>query len=282
MVLIIKVYAIIYEFFHYYFKLNLPGLGFLYRRLTKDSYFNVKGKKIFFNHKIADNYGMLINGNFNEKETHYFLDNVFENRLINNFHFVDIGGNIGEFVLDYSDHKNVKHLTVFEPQPQQIIGIKKTIIKNKFKNTTLIEKPVSNEIKEVNFNFNITNSTASGIIESSNTGTKLWSTTLDEAFRNNLDHTFVLLIDIEGQELNAIKGSEVLIKRTLPLIIFEYNHVTKLYFKIEDIQNQLGSNYTIYRLNKRGRLDLKFDNIWNLVALPKNETFKYLEALIDN
>ena len=278
----IKFYAKLYELFHKYLSINLPGLGFLYRLLKKDDFFIIKGKKLFFSHKISDNYGMLINGNFNEKETHIFLDKVFENTKINNFHFVDIGGNIGEFVLDYSDHERVKNLTVFEPQPEQSNAIKETIKANDFKKTVLIEKPVSNEPKLVNFNINITNSTASGIIEKDDNGTLLLSTTLDQVFLNNLSDTFVLLIDIEGQELNAIKGGEKVIKNTSPLIIFEYNHVTNLYFKIKDVQDQLGDDYKIYRLNRNGRLDLNFKNIWNLVAVPKNGIYQYLNPLIDN
>ena len=278
---IVKFYARLYELIHKHLNINIPGLGFLYRFLKKDEYFIVKGKKLFFNHKISDNYGMLINGNFNEKETHLFLDEVFDNIKINNIHFVDIGGNIGEFVLDYSDHEKIKNLTVFEPQLEQSRSIKETIKANDFKKTVLIEYPVSNESKLVNFNVNITNSTASGIIENDDGGKSLLSTTIDDIFLNNLSDTFVLLVDIEGQELNAIKGGQNLIKSTLPLIIFEYNHITKLFFKIQDVQNQLGDDYKIYRLNSKGRLDLEFKNIWNLVALPQSDTFKYLNNLID-
>ena len=278
---IVKFYAKLYELIHKFLKINIPGLGFLYRLLKKDEYFIVKGKKLFFNHKISDNYGMLINGNFNEKETHLFLDIVFDNSKINNFHFVDIGGNIGEFVLDYSDHENIKNLTVFEPQHEQSESIRETIRANNFKNVTLIERPVSNESKPVNFNINITNSTASGIIENNDNGTSFMSTTLDEVFLANTTDTFVILIDIEGQELNAIKGAQNLIKNTLPLIIFEYNHVTKLYFKIQDVQNELGADYKIYRLNSEGKLDLEFKNIWNLVAVPKTSTYSYLNSLYD-
>lgn len=285
MIYVIKFYARFYEIVKKYLKINLPGLGVLYRLLKKDDYFLVKGKKLFFNHKISDNYGMLINGNFNEKETHLFLDKVFDNRNIENFHFIDIGGNIGEFVIDYSDHERVKNLTVFEPQKEQCITIKKTIEANNFKNTVLIEQPVSNESKLVNFNFNVTNSTASGIINIDNIDNieaSILSTTIDQNFFNNSSETFVMLIDIEGQELNAIRGGKNFIKNELPLIIFEYNHVTKKYFKIQDMQNQLGDIYKIYRLNSFGRMDLNFNNTWNLVALPQNKTFKYLSNLIDN
>ena len=50
---------------------------------------------MYFNHKIADNYGRLLNENFNEPETHIFLYKVFALPEINNIHFVDIGANMG-------------------------------------------------------------------------------------------------------------------------------------------------------------------------------------------
>lgn len=278
--LFIKIYAKIYEIIHEIFYFNMPGLGFLYRRIKKNMVLNVKSKKLFLNSKIADNYGMLINNTFNEKETHIFLDYVFSNSSINNFHFVDIGGNIGEFVLDYSDHPNVKNVTVFEPQLEQSYSIEQTITINNFKNTTLIKRPVSSKAEEILFYFNETNSTASGITNNVNLGTKLMATTIDNEFSNSYNFTYVFLIDTEGAELSIINGGQNFIKENKPLIIFEYNHVTSKYFSIKDVEETLGKNYTIFKLNKYGKLSRDLKNIWNLVALPNTFKFSYLNILI--
>jgi len=278
--LFIKIYAKIYEIIHEIFYFNMPGLGFLYRRIKKNMVLNVKSKKLFLNSKIADNYGMLINNTFNEKETHIFLDYVFSNSSINNFHFVDIGGNIGEFVLDYSDHPNVKNVTVFEPQLEQSYSIEQTITINNFKNTTLIKRPVSSKAEEILFYFNETNSTASGITNNVNLGTKLMATTIDNEFSNSYNFTYVFLIDTEGAELSIINGGQNFIKENKPLIIFEYNHVTSKYFSIKDVEETLGKNYTIFKLNKYGKLSRDLKNIWNLVALPNTFKFSYLNTLI--
>jgi FkbM family methyltransferase len=278
--LFIKIYAKIYEIIHYLFSINIPGLGFLYRRIKENRFLDVKNKKLFFNSKIADNYGMLVNNTFNEKETHSFLNHVFNNNNINNFHFVDIGGNIGEFVLDYSDHENINNITVFEPQPEQSFSIEQTIAANKFTKTNLIKRPVSSKVEEILFNFNETNSTASGITNDIQLGTKLTATTIDNEFSNINNSTFVFLIDTEGAELSIMRGGENLIKNTQPLIIFEYNHVTCKHFTIDDVRNTLGKNYTIYKLNKYGKLTSDLNNIWNLVALPNTQIFTYLNKLI--
>lgn len=88
MITIVKIYARIHHFFHDYFSINIPGLGFLLRRIQKDFVFELHGKKMLFNHQIADNYGRLLRNNFNEPETHLFLDKVFANDHINNFLFL--------------------------------------------------------------------------------------------------------------------------------------------------------------------------------------------------
>lgn len=276
---IVQFYAYVHEFFHRSLNVNIPGLGFLYRQLKSDFFIDVKGRKLFFNHKAADNYIRLINGNFNEPETHSFLDYVFENCGNKNFHFIDVGGNIGEFVLDYSLNPGIKKVTVFEPQPEQIKAITKTIQENQFLNTTLIPKPVCNRVENILFNFNSKNATASGISNKVNVGTEIQATTLDKEIQN-LEFDYVILVDVEGAELKVFEGGEKLIKEKQPLIIFEYNHVTRLSFTIEEAALLLGENYELYRLRRDGKLDKNFDKTWNLVALPKGLLFKSVNELI--
>jgi FkbM family methyltransferase len=271
---IVKIYARIHHFFHDYFSINIPGLGFLLRKIQKDFVFELHGKKMLFNHQIADNYGRLLCNNFNEPETHLFLDKVFANE--HNFHFVDIGANIGEFLLDYSDHRNLVKLTAFEPQPEQNKVLQQSILLNNFIKTTVVAKPVAEATKEILFNFNSKNSTASGITNDTGIGTKLLSTSIDEYFTDNSSEKFVFLIDTEGAELDIMKGGRKLIQQSQPLIIFEYNHVTEKHFSLEEVRTELGPTYSIFQLEQSGELSTRFKKIWNLVAIPNNDTFKYL------
>jgi FkbM family methyltransferase len=273
---IVKIYARIHHFIHDYFSINIPGLGFLLRKIEKDFVFELHGKKMLFNHQIADNYGRLLCNNFNEPETHLFLDKVFANEHINNFHFVDIGANIGEFLLDYSDHKNVLKLTAFEPQPEQNIVLEQSIQLNNFTKTTVIPKPVADGTKEILFYFNSKNSTASGITQDTDLGTTLVSTSIDEYFVDFSNQQFVFLIDTEGAELDIMKGGRKIIQQTHPLIIFEYNHVTEKHFSLEEVRTELGPTYSIFQLEQSGELSKRFKKIWNLAAIPNNDTFKYL------
>ncbi|MFM7357221.1 MAG: FkbM family methyltransferase [Sediminibacterium sp.] len=269
-------YARIHHLIHEHLSFNLPGLGFLYRQLKEDFVFSFKGKKMYFNHKIADNYGRLLNENFNEPETHIFLDKVFALPEIKNIHFVDIGANIGEFLIDYSNHPKVSRVSAFEPQPEQIKVLQKNIDLNDFKKTVVIPKPVADRTKDILFNFNSKNSTASGITEDSLKGTIVHSTSIDEYFNDNIDQEFVFLIDTEGAELNIMRGGRKLIQKSNPLIIFEYNHVTREHFTVEEVQSELGNNYDIYKLNNKGDLNSILKNTWNLVAIPNRKEFQTL------
>lgn len=270
---IVKLYARIHHFVHEHLAFNLPGLGFLYRQLKEDFIFPFRGNKMYFNHKIADNYGRLLNEKFNEPETHLFLDKVFALPEINNFHFVDIGANIGEFLIDYSNHLKISRVSAFEPQPEQIKVLQKSIELNEFKKTDIIPKPVADSTKDLLFNFSSKNSTASGITVDTSIGTIVQSTSIDEYFNELNDQEFVFLIDTEGAELDIMKGGRNLIKKSNPLIIFEYNHVTKGHFTIEEVQSELGHEYEIYKLDSKGNLSSNLKNSWNLVAVPKRKVF---------
>lgn len=273
---LVKLYAKIHHLVHEYLSFNLPGLGFLYRQLKQDFIFPFRGKKMYFNHKIADNYGRLLNENFNEPETHLFLDKVFALPEINSFHFVDIGANIGEFLIDYSNHPKISWVSAFEPQAEQIKVLQKSIELNDFKKITIIAKPVADITKNILFNFNSKNSTASGITEDKSKGTIVQSTSIDEYFKDKLDQEFVFLIDTEGAELDIMRGGRNLIQKMNPLIIFEYNHVTKEHFTIDDVRLELGNNYEIYKLDSKGNLNTNLKNTWNLVAFPKRKVFMSL------
>ena len=269
-----KIVAYLQELFHETFNINIRGLGFLYRQFDKDQYFKVKGAELFFNHKIADNYGRLINGRFNEPETHKFIDKAIA-VAGSNVRFVEVGGNIGEFVLDYAINSKVDKIVVFEPQLEQSKSIEKTIEKNNFNQVRLIKKLVSSVVEELFFNVPENNTYTAGINYNATSGIKMISTTLDiELEKSEQPHIF--LIDVEGAEFQVMKGGQQFITANRPLIIFEYHLTTQTSFHVSDIQAFLGQEYKIYRLNREGNLDNELENAWNLVAIHTQSVFKNL------
>lgn len=272
-IIILKIAAYFHEFMHSVFNVNLPGMGRLFRMLKRDRVLKVKGKLLYMNHKCADNYSRLINGRFNEPETHIFIDSIISGSQLSQFQFVEIGANIGEFVLDYASNPKITKVVAFEPQPDQFFGLKETVLVNKFKNVRLINKPVSNKNEKVFFIFEKHNASSSGITDSLERGIPIQSTTLDEELSDLLTPT-IMLIDVEGAEVKVMTGGINFIKKNKPIIIFEYNHVSKKYFTISDVQKTLGEDYQIYNLQKNGKLGKNFEQTWNLVAINKTGIFK--------
>ncbi|OQY76002.1 MAG: hypothetical protein B6D44_00365 [Ignavibacteriales bacterium UTCHB2] len=265
---ITKIYASIQELFHQKFNLNIRGLGYLLRLQKEDRIINFQGKKLFFNHKVADNYSRLINGRFNEPETHLFINSILNSYPDSSVQFIEVGANIGEFLIDYAGNKKILNSIFFEPQAEQFNALLKTKEINEFDNAEIINKAVSNVNGVVKFASKEKNTTDAGIINNiTSEGFKIPSATLDTVLRDVKQNT-ILLIDAEGEELNIIKGGKIFITNAKPVIVFEYNHITKNHFPLEEVKQELGNEYKLYRLNSDGKLDVDFSKTWNLVALP--------------
>lgn len=81
------------------------------------------------------------------------------------------------------------------------------------------------------------------------------------------------MIDVEGYEPQVLRGCENLLRKLKPMVIFEYNYVSKQHFDVRDIQNLLGTDYVIYWLTKDAMLDLNIDRAWNCLAIPHEKKF---------
>jgi hypothetical protein len=93
----------------------------------------------------------------------------------------------------------------------------------------------------------------------------------------------VLMIDVEGYEPKVLMGGGRFIERIQPLIIFEYNFVSKRYFRLGNIQDILGPGYRIYRLRVDGLLDGENEKAWNCVAIPVGTEFeKFADSFIQS
>ena len=272
-----KTYAHLHAFAHKHLGINIRGLGFLYRQFNTDRVLTVKGKKMFLNHNIADNYGRLINDKFNEPETHVFIDACLQPYTAGECQFVEVGANVGEFVLDYSGNSKVGKVIAFEPQPEHWKTNQETIKLNGFTHVKVLQKAVADTVGTAYFNFKASNSSASGLVDSEE-GTAVETTTLDTEITNDNKAT-VILIDVEGAELKVMQGGRNFIRNNQPLIIFEYNHVSRRYFTLDEIRKELGEGYHLYRLTATGHLDEDFSTTWNVVALPSSN-FAHVQQLI--
>ena len=268
---IVRLYSNIYWYFHITFHLNLPGLGLLLRLIKDDHICNVDGISFIFKKKLYFAYSRIIAGCFNEPETHIFLNKIISN-IGFDVTFIDIGSNIGEFILDVCRYKNVRNVIGFEPDYKVAKVSQENISKNKFENVSVIEKVVNSDGVPARFIVHPSR-LSSNIMDTDNPKSVLLeATTLDLEFPIPIGPS-IILIDVEGAEPLVLRGGRKLISRDNPLIIFEYNQISKKYFKLNEIYSILGVDYEIYRLRQDSFLDTDFRKTWNCVAINIHSEF---------
>jgi FkbM family methyltransferase len=276
-----KIYDKIYGLFKSAFKRNLKGIGFLLRQVKNDHVLDLDGQQMFFNHKVAGCYVRLINGMYTEIETHTFIRRIIE-EFSGEMTFIDVGANVGEMVLGAARHEKVKFIYAFEPHSECAKACKISAALNNYdQKIVVLQKVLSKDTNPIEFDFHAISPNASAITGSNDKkGVVVYPSTLDNELPDTIGHA-VLLIDVEGAEPDVLKGGKQFIERKLPLIIFEYNDLSKKYFTLDDIKNILGTDYIIYRLRQDGYLDKDYENTWNCVAVnAKSKFYKSIKALI--
>lgn len=270
-----KLYAIFYIVIKKYFRINISGLGFLLRRVRQPCYIQFLGQDMYFEPEAASSYGLHVVGAMQEPETHQFLNMAFDVVKNQPAWFVEVGANIGAFLMDVARRPNVS-LMGFEPSHACVNAIEQTMLRNGRSNCRVFPQLVGDSTRLVAFDIGRHDGSAS-VLTSKNAASQVEQTRLDDSAAVMMIPTYsptILMIDVEGYEPNVLRGGVEFIRLVRPLIIFEYNFVSKQHFCLGDIQALLGDSYSIYRLCKDGFLDSQTDNAWNCVAVPRGSVFE--------
>jgi len=247
----------------------LRGLGFLLRRIKWDSVLKVNGCRVLMSGDVSYCYGRLVGGQWNEPETHIFLHRLVD-ELGPNSTFIDVGANIGEMVIDLSRNENFAACYAFEPIPECAEAIRKSLAFNGVSNTKVIQKLCGRSSGRIPFVVSRDASNSSVFSPDEALDSQLFDMTSIDAEIQSPPGSVILLIDVEGYEIEVLQGASDLLELAKPIIIFEFNHVSKKHFSLLDMQSLLGANYEIWRLRKDGLLDKKMDSTWNCVAFEKS------------
>jgi len=269
-----RVYARLYILIRSLTGYRIPGLGFLLRRCKHPRFIPFLDQQLFFEPHVASCYGLHIVNRVHEPETHRFLNEVFDALESRESFFIDVGANVGAFLLDLARRSNV-HVVGFEPSAACVSAITRTMERNHLENFSLFRNLVGDQNKWVSFHEG-KSPQGSSIYTSKNVHPRVEQIRLDDVqlLKTIPDLTpTVLMIDVEGYEPNVLRGGLEFITRLKPLIIFEYNCVSKKYFTVQEIQNIFGNLYQIFWLNKDGMLDNELENAWNCAAVPVGTDF---------
>lgn len=209
-----------------------------------------------------------------------YLEEIFclQSVIHKNDVVIDVGANVGRWSLLVARLFKTQMVFAFEPFKETFAKLQKNISLNQQLMIQTVNQAVSDS--EDNIAMTVKNYFNTGMnqIDLSAANKTLSAVRLDFFCETNkIQKIDVIKIDVEGFEMNVLKGSEKLIKQWRPKIICEIDDSLLLQNKIvpADIFNFLqGLNYKIYRLPQMSLVsdrtptkDIHFD----IVALPMKE-----------
>jgi len=251
------------------FGIKAYGLGWVASKINHKFSFAFNGAHFEFVPTAARSYGFLPLGFPNEPETHLFLERILDGK--SDVLFIDVGASVGEFVIPMSHDSRISKILAFEPNSLSREALMESAKYSPAGKIEIIGMGVSSKKGFANFDTSENAPMTSRICskDSISQGIQIEICTLDGVVKLNLGQPVLILIDIEGGELNALVGGIELIRKSLPLLIFEYNNVTRQVFLLSEAIELLGPSYAFFRLRSNdGVLDTNFSLTWNIVALP--------------
>jgi FkbM family methyltransferase len=227
---------------------------------------------------------LLPAGISNEPETQKFLENALDYAQAHaKVTSVDVGASVGDFAITMAYDDRVKKVLAFEPHPATCSALQASAEKVPTAKIEIIQRGVAASAGTANFNLNELAPTGAGLHGGTDTvcshSDKIELCALDDVVIDLPTSILIILIDIEGGELSALRGASRLIENLKPLIIFEYNDTTRKHFQLSQAAEELGADYHIHRLRSQdGRLDSDLSSTWNVVALPNRGPWQNLSG----
>lgn len=246
--------------------IKVKGIGVFSDWIKTEFDFTFQKSAFKFIPFASRSYGLLPAGIANEPEAHIFLENLLD--FCKPVSFVDVGASIGEFAITMADDYRVEKVYAFEPHPKTFKALSASAkrLGNKIK---LYEAAVGDAVGYLEFSASETSPTGAGLSSSHPAPrVRVRSCKIDDTLKAIGHLPIVMLFDIEGGKLNAMRGGVEFIAERQPLIIFEYNLTSKKCFSLDQIRLLL-TGYKFFRLQSRtGKLDKNLEDTWNIVAIP--------------
>ena len=242
---------------------NLPIINDLNAKVIerlKNEFVIIDGNKMFLDEK--DSLLLSINKIYEKNETNFVKDSVNKGDIV-----IDIGANIGYYTLMFAKLVgDTGKIYSFEPDPRNFFILEKNIQINGYNNIILEKKAVSNKLGKATLYVN-ENSAGSSMHKPNNVVDQIYVDliTLDNYFEVNAITPDFIKIDIEGYELNALKGMESILQSSdKTKIMIEYNPLTKKELNSDPMNSlaflsELGFKFK--DLNSRVQTFLTFEDI---------------------
>tara|TARA_A100001011_G_scaffold144384_1_gene152539 strand:- start:173 stop:1078 length:906 start_codon:yes stop_codon:yes gene_type:complete len=221
------------------------------RKLTRDLKVKIHNFYIWASFKKnKQSHSILRKCDFEDLQEFNLIEKIYSRKKILLF---DCGANFGFYSLYVASKSNQNKIYSFEASPSTYEDLKKNINLNNFNNINSFNIAISDKKdKEIEFVESINDWESS--LSNSNfeivNKVKIKTNILDDFNDKDLDkindyHTIIKL-DVEGHEMNVLKGGSELIKLYSPLIIIEFSK----FIKDEDYKIMKSfidlNNYAVY------------------------------------
>ena len=215
--------------------------------------------------------------NIEDVDRYFFIYEILSELFVNNIHFehfepepgdtvIDCGANIGGFTLQAAKKVGPEgRVIAIEPDRKNIETLNMAILENDFKNITVVEKGLWSEKKVLEFN--ISNRPgehslcAADVNRYENRTVKIEVDTLDNILDDlGVEDASFLKMDIEGAEIEAVKGAEKLLSKEDLIWIIEASHIVDgkpAYDKVLPFLKERGLNIYDFESEMRGTIVAK-------------------------
>lgn len=249
----------------YYYLINkYKFLNVLFQKLKFHFRFNRRFRKTVYGFKFKGSNAM-IDGNFEKKETLFF------NKFILNYEvFINVGANVGYYVLNALNSNKKINIIAFEPIINNYKLLIKNVLINNYNHRVLAENiALGNENKIIEI---YGNTTGASVIKgwannpvNSFEEVKLYKldTFLSIKKINLLGKETIMMIDVEGFELEVLKGAKSILEDVKPTLFVEIcngEHLEKndkLFYEKFNFLNELG--YESYVIDGDSLISFKPD-----------------------
>jgi len=186
-----------------------------------------------------------------DDHTNDFLLNVSRSLLAKDAVVFDIGANLGLSTVMMATSAPSGKIFSFEPSPSIYPYLEKTVAENFLKHCVTLPIALGEAPGELSFFDNPTSASASHLVVGdrslggSNYTVKV-STVDDFVFENNLERLDMMKIDVEGFELDVLKGANKTLALLKPAVFLEFNSFTLIAYGNQNPRHVLENLMTIF------------------------------------
>ena len=240
----------------------IPSLGIRILKLFNKNkgYYNIHNFQFYLDFLDPVDRQIILNKQY-EQDAVKFLEHQIEKTFFKNF--LDIGANSGYYSFYFASKFKNLNVYSYEPNIDAYNKFKKTFIKNSFKNIKFFNfglSDISGKAKMITWFKHGIAKTNSTLLDNTHDkkNSKIFETNLkvgDELISMH-DQKIIFKIDVEGHELNVLRGFNETLKRNKCIILIEIGDE-----KFEIVNNYLiKKNFKIIFKSKY-RLDYVYSNL---------------------